>query len=187
MTETADREEHRPKTRDEEGLVQDGVPCPRTPPWTARSSRLTRLLFIPMIVLPIVILVQTSIPKLLLWLLLLGIFVYPLRYLVCARCPYYGETCCTDFGRLAAKMFRKQEGRSMRLGLWLDVVFFALLCLVPLPEVYAYGGVLMLLVWFAVFFAVFAGLTRLACSVCPFSFCPIGKAGRALWGVGPSK
>lgn len=182
MNETPDSQNPHQAPCKEETIIQDGVPCPRTTPWTPRSGRLTRLLFIPIIVLPIYILAQTSILKLFIWLLLLGIFAYPLRYLVCARCPYYGQICCTDFGRIVTRMFRKQEGRSMRLGLWLDVVFFAALCLVPLPEVYEWGGILMIFVWLAVFFGVFAGLTRLACSVCPFTFCPIGKAGRTLWG-----
>lgn len=165
----------------EDWIIQDGVSCPRTSPWPSSVSKLTRLLFIPVIVLPVYILVQTSIPKLILWLVLFGIFAYPLRYLVCARCPYYGQACSTDLGRIVPGLFKKQEGKSMRLGLWLDVVFFAILFLLPLPQVWEYGGILMLLLWCALFFSMFAGLTRLACSACPFTFCPIGKAGRALW------
>ena len=165
----------------EESMIQDGVACPRTAPWSPWVSRWMRLVFLPMIVLPIYVLAQTNIWKLIAWLVVLFILLVPLRYFVCARCPYYGQACSTDFGRLVTKFFRKQEGKSMRLGLWLDVVFFTALCLIPLPEVWELGGVLMILGWFAVFFIVFAALTRLACRTCPLTFCPIGQAGRAFW------
>jgi hypothetical protein len=82
-------------------------------------------------------------------------------------------------------MFRKQEGRSILLGLWLDVAFFLALFLVPLPEVWRVGGFLLLLFWVGAFVLMIATVTRLACSVCPLTFCPIGRAGRALWSKTP--
>ncbi len=72
----------------------------------------------------------------------------------------------------------------MKLGLWLDVVMFFLLFLIPLPMAWQVGGVWMIAAWLAVFFLVFAVLTGLACSASPFTFCHIGKAGRAFWSKG---
>jgi len=70
--------------------LQDGVSCPAKSPWDPGVSRVTGLPFLPIVILGILVLAQTSVPKLLLWTALLGIFAYPLRLLVCARCPYYG-------------------------------------------------------------------------------------------------
>lgn len=162
-------------------LIQDGASCPRTPPWDPRVSKLTGLSFIPFIVLAIYILASTNIFQLVFWIILMGVFFYPLRYLVCARCPYYGQVCSSNMGVLVTKMFKKQNGKSMKLGLWLDVVIFLLLFLIPLPQSWKVGGILLMLVWIAVCFLVFATLTRLGCSACPFTFCPIGRAGRAFW------
>ena len=169
----------------EEFVVQDGVRCPSHAPWATRVSTLTSLTFIPIILLALYILAQANVFKLLVWLLLLAIFAYPLRYLVCARCPYYGQRCSTMLGLTVPRMFRKQEGRSMLLGLWLDVAFFLALFLVPLPEVWRVGGFLLLLLWVGAFVLMIATVTRLACSVCPLTFCPIGRAGRALWSKAP--
>ena len=169
----------------DEFVVQDGVRCPSRAPWAPRVSTLTSLTFIPIILLAFYTLAQTSVLKLLLWLLLFGIFAYPLRYLVCARCPYYGQRCSTMLGLTVPRMFRKQEGRSMLLGLWLDVAFFLALFLVPLPEVWRFGGFLLLLLWVGAFVLMIATVTHLACSVCPLTFCPIGRAGRAVWGRFP--
>ena len=69
----------------------------------------------------------------------------------------------------------------MILGLWLDVVFFLLLLLIPLPDVWRLGGFLLFLLWVGAFALLMGTLTRIACSVCPLTFCPIGRAGRALW------
>ena len=167
---------------EQEFVVQDGVRCPSHPPWAPRVSTLTSLTFIPIILLACYVLAQTSLFKLVAWLLLLTIFAYPLRYLVCARCPYYGQRCSTMLGLTVPRMFRKQEGRSMLLGLWLDVAFFLALFLIPLPEVWQVGGFLLLLLWVVAFVLMIATVTRLACSICPLTFCPIGRAGRAVWG-----
>jgi hypothetical protein len=165
----------------QEGFVtQDGVSCPRKSPWNPKVSRATGLPFLPIILLAVFVLAPSSIPRLIFWCALLIFFAYPLRYLVCARCPYYGQPCSSSFGTIVPRMFRKQEGKSMKTGLWLDVVLFALLLLVPLPDMWR-GGLLLTAVWLAAFFLFFAVLTKMACSVCPFTFCPIGQGGRAFW------
>jgi len=161
--------------------TQDGVPCPTQAPWRPRVSAVTGLPFVPIAALALFVLAHTSIPKLLLWAALLAVFAYPLRYLVCARCPYYGQRCSSTFGVAVTRMFKKQEGKSMRAGLWLDVVMFALLLLIPLPDMWRWGGALLTLAWLAAFFLFFTVLTRMACSVCPLAFCPIGRGGRAFW------
>jgi len=165
----------------EKPLMQDGVRCPRTSPWPAGAALTMRLMFVPVIVTPVYILSQTNLLKLGIWLLLFGLFAYPLRYLVCARCPYYGQSCSTDLGILVPRMFRKQEGKSMRLGLWLDVVCFLALFALPLPEVWRWGGWPALILWCGLFLVLFGVMTRVACSPCPLTFCPIGRAGRAFW------
>jgi hypothetical protein len=164
-------------------VTQDGVTCPGKSPWHPRVSMITGLPFVPIVFLAVHVLAHTSIPKLILWIGLLLIFAYPLRYLVCARCPYYGQKCSSGFGTAVPRMFKKQEGKSMLTGLWLDVVMFGLLLLIPLPDMWRWGGVLMTLAWLASFFLFFAVLTRMACSVCPFTFCPIGRGGKAFWNL----
>ena len=175
-------EEHQKDEAKEEFVMQDGVRCPSHTPWAGRVSKLTSLTFIPIILLAFYILAQANVFKLLIWLLLFAIFAYPLRYLVCARCPYYGQRCSTMMGLTVPRMFRKQEGRSMLLGLWLDVAFFLALFLLPLTEVWRVGGFLLLLLWVGAFVLMIATITRMACSICPLTFCPIGRAGRAVWG-----
>jgi hypothetical protein len=39
-------------------------------------------------------------------------------------------------------------------------------------------GLALTIVWCGVFFLALFVLTRFGCSVCPFTFCPIGKGGR---------
>ena len=64
-------------------VVQDGVRCPSRAPWAPAVGTLTTLTFLPIILPAFYTLAQTSVLKLLLWLLLFGIFAYPLRSLVC--------------------------------------------------------------------------------------------------------
>ena len=80
----------------EECVVQDGVRCPSRAPWAPRVSTLTSLTFIPILLLAFYVLTQASVFKLFIWLLLFAIFAYPLRYLICARCPYYGQSCSSS-------------------------------------------------------------------------------------------
>lgn len=167
----------------EKTVIQDGVHCPGKAPWPARVSKLTSLSILPVVLLGIYILAQSSLLRLGIWLFLFAIFAYPLRYLVCARCPYYGQSCSTLMGRTVPRLFKKQEGQSMKLGLWLDVVFTSLLFVFPLPDAWRLGGLLLTLAWISVFAVMFALITGVACSACPFTFCPIGRAGRAVWGA----
>lgn len=169
-----------------EKVIQDGVACSCEPPWPRWVSWLTSLAMLPVALCGAYILANTSPWKLALWLVLFALFAIPLRYLVCARCPYYGKSCSTFLGRTVPLLLKKQEGRSMKLGLWLDVVFMTLLFALPLTEAWHLGGLLLLLLWVSVFGSMFAVLSRVACSLCPFTFCPIGRAGRALWRTGPS-
>jgi hypothetical protein len=164
-----------------DAIMQDGISCPQRPPWNPIVSRIAGLPLIPMIALGIYATYDAGPIKLIIWLIALGILIYPLRYLVCARCPYYAKDCSTSFGRIVPHLFKKQQGKSMKIGLWLDVVFIAFLFIYPFPEVWKRGGLLTLL-WSGSFLLFFMLITRLGCSVCPFTFCPIGKAGRKLWG-----
>jgi len=173
---------------DPDTIMQDEIACPRKPPWDPKVSKITGIPFVLILILGIYILFQAGILKLIIWLLAYGIFAYPLRYLICARCPYYGMDCSSGFGKLVPKMFKKQEGQSMILGLWLDILFFVVLFAYPLVYIWKIKGFPFIIVWCGAFFLAFVVLTRLACSVCPFTFCPIGKGGRAFWGLfSPSK
>lgn len=165
----------------EDRLMQDGVTCPRISPWGHHVGILTGIPLILMTILAVYILGKTSNMALIVWLLLLFVFAVPLRYLICARCPYYGQPCSTVVGVLIPRLFNKQEGKSMVLGLWLDVAFFLLLFLIPLP--YAWNGLgwPMALLWINAIVIGFLVLTRFGCTRCPFTFCPTGKAARGLW------
>ncbi len=163
-------------------VMQDGVSCPKKAPWDGPN----RLIVMPgsiLMALGIYILVKTSLVALIIWLLVMFVLVYPLRYLVCARCPYYGQDCWSGNGKIVPRMFKKQEGKSMVLGLWLDVVLGAIILFIPLSFAIMDFGTIMAIAWFAAFFFMFMSMTRFGCSKCPFIFCPIGKAGRAFWGL----
>lgn len=167
----------------EDTILQDGVKCPKVSPWPESASKITGIPMVFVGGLGLYILVKTSIPVLLFWLFLLLILAYPLRYLVCARCPYYGQHCSTSMGKNIHKLFKKQEGKSMKLGLWLDVVIGTPVFLIPLPYAFFLGGWKMGMLWIIVTFTAFAVITKFGCSRCPFTFCPIGRAGRKFWGV----
>ncbi len=68
----------------------------------------------------------------------------------------------------------------MKAGLWLDVLAFAYLFLLPLPGTLRTGGAGGLFLWLCAWALIFVLLTGLGCSRCPFVFCPIGRAGRGL-------
>jgi hypothetical protein len=160
-------------------VIQDGVKCPRIPPWPhpGRNNLLAGLPLVPILGLALYILIKTSPLMLAIWLLAFFLFAWPLRYLVCARCPYYGRHCSTIMGKLVPRMFKKQEGKSMKLGLWLDVVSFLFLFLWPAPSAYQVGGMILALVWVGAFFLLFLFLSFFACAHCPLTFCPIGRGG----------
>gem|GEM_PF-991099 len=169
------------KAQDKNSIIQDGVVCPCTTPWDPKVSTITGLPVVPILILALAILPAAEMLVLIIWLSAFVIFVYPLRYLICARCPYYGMDCSSKAGRLVTRMFKKQEGKSMVMGLWLDVMFFAFLFVYPLPHIRRVKGALWTMAWCSAFFVAFLTATRFGCSVCPFTFCPIGKGGRAFW------
>lgn len=102
-------------------LIQDGCRAPSKAPWSPWVSRTTTLAFVIMFALGVYILVQGSVITLAVWLGLVFLFAVPARYLLCARCPYYGQHCSTGFGKFAPFLFKKQEGKSLVPGLWMDL------------------------------------------------------------------
>jgi hypothetical protein len=80
-------------------------------------------------------------------------------------------------------LFNKQAGKSMRMGMWLEVVFLFFLFLLPFPEFFHYFGWFMIILWITAFFLAFVVLTGFACLSCPFPFCPIGMGGRRFWSL----
>ena len=69
----------------------------------------------------------------------------------------------------------------MKTGLWLDVLSFTVLFLLPVPEAYELGGAVLTAVWVGALLLFFLLLSFLACAVCPLTFCPIGRGGKAFW------
>ncbi|MDD5225463.1 MAG: hypothetical protein PHE84_15885 [bacterium] len=161
-------------------VIQDGVKCPRVSPWppSGRNNLIMAVFLIPILGTAVYVLAKTSPLMLAVWLLALLLFAWPLRYLICARCPYYGQHCSTNMGKIVPLMFKKQEGKSMKLGLWLDVVSFFFLFLLPAPAAYRVGGMTLALVWAGAFLLLFILISTLACAYCPLTFCPIGRGGR---------
>ncbi|MFZ5562843.1 MAG: hypothetical protein ACOZBW_02240 [Thermodesulfobacteriota bacterium] len=154
--------------------------CPPDPPWPKYVAFIT---FIPwpfIVGMAVYILWSTSRVMLGVWLAAFVLFFFPLRYLVCAPCPYYGKNCSTIMGRLVPLMFAQRPGTPLAVGLWLDIVAFAVLSMIPVPWAWRLGGWPLTALWLAVFAAALASLGLLGCRYCPFSYCPIGKAGRGL-------
>ena len=162
-------------------ITQDGCRGPRKAPWPSSISIVTTLPFLVVFGLGFYILMNSSMLKLAVWLAVVVFSIVPGRYFLCARCPYYGQDCSTKFGRLVPYLFRKQEEKSMRPGLWLDLTEMIVLFLIPLPDAWRTGGLILLLLWIGANLLSFGTLTRIACPACSFTFCPIGKAGRAIW------
>ncbi len=160
---------------------QDGGESPPRPPGPRHTGILTGIPLVLMSLVAIYILAPASLVALIIWLGLLFVLAFPLRYLVCARCPYYGQSCSTVMGRLVPYMFKKQSG-SMKAGLWGDVIIGPALFLIPLPFAAGSSGWVMVIIWLFVVALVVGTLTRFGCTRCPLTFCPIGKAGRRIWG-----
>lgn len=162
-------------------VLQDGVECPKQAPWKKTYS-IAGIPGLILVAFGAYILAKTSIPWLVVWGLIVFLFAYPLRYLICARCPYYGQHCWSGLGVAVTFMFKKQEGKSMVLGLWLDVVLGLIIFAIPLVHAVKYLGLAMILSWCGVFLLMVGVMTRAGCASCPFTFCPIGKLGKLLWG-----
>ncbi len=161
-----------------DGVMQDGVFCPNESPWPAKNMKWTTASMLPTLLVGIYVLAHTNIAKLIIWLIIWVIFAYPLRYLICARCPYYGKNCSTYYGIMVKYMFKKQEGKSMKTGLWLDIVFFLIIIGLPIPEMWQFGGIIMLPVWFGTMFLMSIAIGGMGCKYCPLTFCPVGKMNR---------
>jgi hypothetical protein len=173
--------EHQPKKNESSIIIQDGVFCPAKSPWDPKVSQRTGLPLLPVLGLAFYILVVHNLYLLAVWFGLMVVFAWPLRYLICARCPYYGQPCSTNMGLLVARMFPRQEGKSMKPGLWLDLGFLILLFALPLYPAWAEGGPWLTAAWVAAY-AVWMGLlARLGCRTCPFTFCPVGRVNRRIW------
>ena len=162
-------------------VLQDGVECPKEAPWKKTYS-VAGIPGLILIGLGAYILLKTSIPWLFVWGLIVFLFAYPLRYLICARCPYYGQQCWSGLGVAVTFMFKKQEGKSMVLGLWLDVVLGLIIFAIPLVHAVRDLAPSIVLAWCGAFTLMVGVMTRLGCAHCPFTFCPIGKLGKLLWG-----
>ena len=164
-------------------VIQDGISCPKKPPWPSWVSKITAIPFILLLSIVVIFLSQINAVKLAIWLLAFGILLGPMRYFVCARCVYYGKDCASILGRLVPLVFKKQEGRSMRPGMVVEVAFLFFLFLLPLPDFYGYLGWPLIALWFGTFLLAFMVMTGLACLSCPLTFCLIGMGGRHFWSL----
>ena len=171
------------KDKQQRLIIQDGVSCPEQSPWPRKNMKWATMSFLPVGILGSYVLSRTDNIKFAIWIIIYVIFVYPLRYLVSALCPYYGQNSSNYFGIIVPRLFKKQEGKSMKTGLWLDVVFMSIMFVLPIPEMLRFGGYILLLVWIGSFLLLFFALGRMACRYCPLTFCPIGRATRAVSGV----
>jgi hypothetical protein len=161
----------------------DGDTCRPKSPWPKYVAVIT---FIPwpfVVVMAVYILFNTSLVMLAVWLTAFLLFFIPLRYLICAPCPYYGQNCSTIMGRLVPFMFKQRPGKPLAIGLWLDIVSFAVLSMIPVPYAWQLGGLGLTALWLAVFSLCLVSLGGLGCRYCPFTYCPIGKASRKVAGL----
>ena len=86
-------------------------------------------------------------------------------------------------GRLVPLMFAQRPGTPLAIGLWLDIVSFAVLSIRPAPYAWRLGGAGLTGLWPAVFATAPVSLGALGCRYCPFTYCPIGRASRGLAGL----
>ncbi len=168
------------KNPDVEIIVHNGISCPKKSPWPKKSAIIT---FIPwpfIVLMAVYILAKTSILMLGVWSAAFLLFAIPLRYLICAPCPYYGQSCSTIMGKVVPFVFKNRPGTPLALGLWLDIVSFTVLLIIPIPYAWNIGGVGLTAAWVGVFLIFLFALPIYGCHYCPFTYCPIGKAGRGL-------
>jgi hypothetical protein len=163
-----------------EEKAHDCAACRPEPPWPKYAAAIT---FIPwpfITGLAVYILLHTSRAMLGLWMAVFILFFIPLRYLVCACCPYYGQRCSTIMGLLVPLMFAHRPGKPLAIGLWLDIVSFAILAIIPVPYAWRLGGFWLTALWLVVFGFFLASLGLFGCRYCPFTHCPIGRGSRWL-------
>ncbi len=154
--------------------------CPPQSPWPKKAAVLTFLPWPFIVGLAAYILWQTSLIMLVVWMTAFLLFAIPLRYLVCAPCPYYGQSCSTIMGKTVPLIFRHRPGGPLVLGLWLDIVSFAVLSIIPVPYAFQLGGAALTAIWLGAFALFLVSLAVFGCRYCPFTYCPIGKAGRIM-------
>ncbi len=170
------------KTNAEKNTPEDTGRPPKSP-WPKYSAVITFIPWPVIVGLAVYILFNTSRVMLGVWLAAFLLFAIPLRYLICAPCPYYGQNCSTIMGRLVPLMFKNRPGKPLAVGLWLDIVSFAVLSIIPLPYAWLLGGPGLTVLWITVFAVFLASLGVFGCFYCPFTYCPIGKASRGLANV----
>lgn len=165
-------------------IIQNNVPCPKKSPWSIEVSYLTMLTFPLIIALAFYIFLQTSMIKLAIWSAGLFILAVPLRYLICTRCPYYGQNCSLPIGKIFPYLFKNKEGKPMLpLGLWMDGIMFFFLFIFPIKDAWEVGGILLVFIWGYTNLTFVILLTRLGCTACPFTFCPFNNAAKTFWGM----
>ncbi len=168
------------KKPENEVIVRKKVSYPKQSPWPRKSAILTFLPWPFIVIMAIYILARSSTFMLTVWIVAFLLFAIPLRYLICAPCPYYGQNCSTIMGRVVPFLFKNRPGTPMVLGLWLDIVSFVVLPIIPIPYTWKLGGIALTAVWLAVFLMFFSAMSLYGCHYCPFTYCPIGKVGRKL-------
>ncbi|MBU0991583.1 MAG: hypothetical protein KJ737_03725 [Proteobacteria bacterium] len=168
------------KTNEQEELVciQDGCKYPKNPPWSPVVTKLTSLWILIFFLAGVYGTLKVGFSVFFIWTLIFCIKLYVIRYIVCARCPYYGENCSCFYGKLAARLFEKQENKSMKMGLWIDCFVWYFIFLYPLYYYLKLDMDVYAMFWVFLFFAMSGTLSVLACSTCPFEFCPQGYVGR---------
>ncbi|MBU0994348.1 MAG: hypothetical protein KJ737_17795 [Proteobacteria bacterium] len=164
-------------------IIQDGCHCPEDPPWHSTVSKITALPILFFFGIGAFGVAHLGYVYFFVWLVLAGIKIYGIRYLVCARCPYYGKNCSSFFGKLVPFMHKKQENKSMIIGLWIDTLFWGILFLYPLYYFLQYKMYGFTILYCLSFLLMVGTITRLACIICPLTICPVGKMGRIYWRI----
>lgn len=167
----------------QEFTIQDGCHCPNDPPWHPMVSKITAVPILLFFGVGFFGVAQLGYVYFLIWLILAGIKIYGIRYLVCARCPYYGKNCSSFFGKLVPLLHKKQENKSMVIGLYIDTLFWGILFLFPLYYFLQYKMAGFTILYCLSFIFMVGILSRLACTVCPLTVCPVGKMGRLFWRI----
>lgn len=167
----------------EKFIMQDGCRCPEEPPWHPTVSKITAVPILFFFGVGGYGMAQLGYLYFAVWISLVGIKIYGIRYIVCARCPYYGTNCSSFFGRLVPFLHKKQENKSMVIGLWIDTLFWGVLFLYPLYYFVQNKMYITTLMYGSSFLLMVVLLSRLACSICPLTICPVGQMGRKFWSI----
>jgi hypothetical protein len=158
--------------------IQDGCRYPEKTPWSPMVTRITSSMVLIFFLAGVYGTFKAGFFVFLVWVAAFAFKLWGVRYIVCARCPYYGEDCSCFYGRFTAHFYKKQENKSMKMGLWIDLFVWAFIFLFPLYHYLDAGMDLFALFWCSIFAFMFGSLSVFACSTCPFEFCPQGFVGR---------